>query len=384
MFRPIYLDNNATTALDPRVLDAMMPFLTTEFGNASSSTHAFGWAASEAIEKAREQVAGLINGEPDRIVFTSGATEAINLGLKGLARAKESKGRHLIITDTEHRAVLDCCRSLTRDGFQVTKLPVSPAGLVNLDELEASIRGDTIVVAVIWANNETGVIQDIDSIARAVRERGCVFFSDSTQAVGKIPVDASQADLLTVSAHKFYGPKGVGALYLGGGRPKIRLVPLVDGGGQEKGQRGGTLNTPGIVGLGMAAEIAGSNMDDERRRTASLRDRLESALVEQIEGARINGHGSPRLEQTTNILFPGISAAKLIPRLHGVAVSAGSACSSGSGRPSHVLKALGLSDEEAGSSIRIGVGRFTTDDEIENAIRLIVDNVKTLWTPNPS
>ena len=384
MPRPIYLDYNATTPVDERVLEAMMPFLTYEFGNASSSIHAFGWAADEAVTRAREQVAALLGGEPDRVVFTSGATEAINLAIKGIASAHASKGRHIVATQTEHRAVLDTCRSLERTGFEVTYLPVDGEGIVDPGTLSDFLREDTILVCVIWANNETGVIQPVDELAEVVRSCGAVFFSDTTQAIGKIPVSAEQADLLTVSAHKFYGPKGVGALYIGGGRRPVRLTTLVDGGGQERGRRGGTLNTPGIVGLGTAAEIAASEMEDEGRRLAMLRDRLETALLERIENAAVNGSRQSRLPQTTNLRFPGIESAKLIPKLHQLAVSAGSACSSGSGKPSHVLKALGLSDEEAGSSIRIGLGRFTAESEIDTAMGMIVDGVEAQWTLSPS
>jgi len=384
MPRPIYLDNNATTPVDKRVLEAMMPFFVEDFGNPSSRTHAYGWAADEAIARAREQVAALISGEPERVVFTSGATEAINLAIKGIARAQSRKGRHVIVTQTEHRAVLDVCRSLERDGFEVTYLPVDQAGIIDVYLLQETIRDDTILVGVIWANNETGVIQPIDEIAEIVRAKRCLLLSDSTQAVGKIPVSASQADLLTISAHKFYGPKGVGALYLGGGRPIIRLTSQIDGGGQEGGLRGGTLNTPGIVGLGMAADIALHEMEAEGLRIAQLRDRLESTITERLEGTRVNGAGSPRLPHTTSIRFPGVSAGKLIPQLHELAVSAGSACSSGSGRPSHVLKALGLTDEEAGASIRMGLGRFTTEAEIDTALDAIVNKVETQWTLSPS
>lgn len=378
--RPIYLDNNATTPLDPRVLEAMMPFLTDEFGNASSKTHAYGWAADEAVEQARERVAALLGGEPDRVVFTSGATESINLALKGIARARSRKGRHLVVTETEHKAVLDVCRALEREGFEVTYLPVDTDGILDLDGLQKTLRDDTILVGVIWANNETGVIQPMDGIAEIVRAHGAVLFSDSTQAVGKVLVSADTADLLTISAHKFYGPKGVGALYIGGGRPTIRLVPLIDGGGQEKGRRGGTLNTPGIVGLGKAAELALENLDHDADRLSTLRDKLESSLLERLDGTAVNGSVSSRLPQTTNIRFRGLDAARLIPQLHELAVSAGSACSSGSGRPSHVLKALGLSDEEAASSIRFGLGRFTTDDEIDRAIAILTEKVEAQWS----
>ena len=386
MPNPIYLDNNATTPLDPRVLEAMMPYLTTDFGNPSSKSHAFGWIADEAVEQAREQVADLISGDPDRLVFTSGATEAINLALKGVASAQSAKGRHIVITETEHKAVLDVCRALQRDGFEVTRCPVESDGLVDPATLAELIRDDTIIVSVIWANNETGVIQPIDQIAEIVRSRGCLFFSDSTQAVGKIPVRADQADLLALSAHKFYGPKGVGALYVGGGRPRIRITPVLDGGGQERGLRGGTLNTPGIVGLGMACELARSEMERDARRLSALRDRLETEILAAFDAGEIgvNGSRNSRLPQTTNLLFRGLQSARLIPQFRELAVSAGSACSSGSGRPSHVLKAIGLSDEDAGSSIRFGLGRFTTEDEIERAIDLIIETVKTQWTPSPS
>jgi cysteine desulfurase len=362
------------------VLEAMMPFLTDEFGNASSKTHAYGWAADEAVERAREQVAALLGGEPDRVVFTSGATESINLALKGVARARLRKGRHIVVTETEHKAVLDVCRALERDGFKVSYLPVGSDGILDLDELEKSFRDDTILVGVIWANNETGVIQPIDAIAEMVRAHGAVLFSDSTQAVGKIPVSAEQVDLLTVSAHKFYGPKGVGALYIGGGRPVIRLVPLIDGGGQEKGRRGGTLNTPGIVGLGKAAELANESLSEEAERLSTMRGKLESSLLDRLDGVAVNGSASSRLPQTTNIRFRGLEAARLIPKLHELAVSAGSACSSGSGRPSHVLKALGLSDEEAASSIRFGLGRFTTDEEIDRTIAILTEKVEAQWS----
>lgn len=384
MSKPIYLDNNATTPVDKRVLEVMMPFFSQEFGNPSSRTHAYGWAADEAVAKAREQVAALIGGEPDRVIFTSGATEAINLAIKGLARAHARKGRHIVVTQTEHMAVLDVCRSLERDGFEITYLPVNQAGIVDVHLLKETIRDDTILVGVIWANNETGVIQPINEIAEVVRSRRCILFSDSTQAVGKIPVSANQADLLTFSAHKFYGPKGVGALYLGGGRPVIRITTQIDGGGQESGRRGGTLNTPGIVGLGIAAEIAAQELENEGRRVARLRDKLETTIIERLEGTQVNGSRTSRLSGTTNLRFPGLSSAKLIPQLHELAISAGSACSSGSGRPSHVLKALGLTNEDAGASIRIGLGRFTTEAEIDRAIDLIIDKVEAQWTLSPS
>ena len=384
MSEPIYLDNNATTPLDPRVLDAMLPYLKTNFGNPSSKSHAFGWIADEAVRRAREQIAALISGEPDRIIFTSGATEALNLALKGAARSLARKGNHLVVTTTEHKAVLDICRALQRDGFRVSHAPVDRSGRIDLDQLADLITDETIAVAVIWANNETGVIQPSESIRELTRERDILFVSDSTQAVGKIPVTAEKADLLTVSAHKFYGPKGIGALYVGEAARRARLVPLIDGGGQEGGLRGGTLNTPGIVGLGEAAEIAHAEMASESRRLARLRDKLEADIIRALPDVRVNGDRDHRLPQTTNLRFPGLNSAKLMTELRDLAVSAGSACSSGSGRPSHVLKALGLSDDEAGASIRIGLGRFTTDDEVDRATTRIIETVASLWTLNPS
>ncbi|HUF09442.1 MAG TPA: cysteine desulfurase family protein [Rhodothermales bacterium] len=376
MQRPVYLDNNATTPLDPRVLEAMLPYLREEYGNASSASHAFGWAADEAVAKAREQVAELVHCPPHDLVFTSGATEAINFAMKGLGAARGSAGKHIVVTATEHRAVLDTCRRMRMDGFEISTVPVESDGRVNPQTVASALREDTILVAVIWANNETGVLNSIDEVSEIVRSRGVPLLSDATQAVGKIPVRADRADLMVASAHKMYGPKGVGILYLNPEMNGPGPVPLIDGGGQERGLRGGTLNTPGIVGMGMAAEIAGLEMAQDSTRLSKLRDQLEDALISGCPNCRVNGNRNLRLPQTTNVRFLGAPSAQLLSELRDVAVSSGSACSSGSGKPSHVLRAMGLSDREAGSSIRIGLGRFTTLEEVNFAASRIVSAVR--------
>jgi cysteine desulfurase len=363
MRRPIYLDYNATTPVDPVVLDAMLPYFTEEFGNAASRAHAYGWAADEAVTKSREQVAALLGASPEEVLFTAGATESLNLALKGVAAAHAGRGRHIVTTQIEHSAVLDACRALERSGFRVTYVPPHPDGGVRADDVEAALSDETILVAVMWANNETGVVQPVEEIGLRVRPRGILFLTDATQAVGKVAVRVDHADLLACSAHKFYGPKGVGALFVRQ-RPKVRLIPLLDGGGHEGGLRGGTTNVPGIVGMGRAAEMAGSMLDAESRRLSGLRDRLERALRGAAEGLRINGSVQPRLPQTSSIILPGMRAANLMADVRELALSAGSACSSGTGRPSHVLKALGLSDSEALSTIRISLGRFTTEEDV--------------------
>jgi cysteine desulfurase len=369
---PIYLDNNATTPLDPIVLEAMLPFLMDEYGNPSSSSHAFGWAAREAVQKAREQTAQLVGAEPEELVFTSGATESVNLAMKGVARTYAKKGRHLVTVSTEHKAVLDTARALQREGFEITVLDVDADGHVPPNALADSLREDTVLVSIMWANNETGVIHDIPALSEIVRSRGILFFSDATQAAGKIPIGADHVDLLALSGHKMYGPKGAGALFVRRRNPRVRLLPLMDGGGQERGRRGGTLNTPGIVGLGAAAERANALMDGESERLRSLRDLLEQRILARCQGTLVNGDPENRLPQTTNLRFPGAQSAGLMTAMRDLAVSAGSACSSDSGKPSHVLKALGLSDAEAFSSIRFGLGRFTTPEEIDVAIDRVV------------
>jgi cysteine desulfurase len=378
MKRPIYLDYNATTPVDERALARMLPFFTEQYGNASSKGHPLGWAAEEAVEQAREAVAALFQAEDGDIVFTSGATEAINTAIKGIAGAYARRGRHLVTVQTEHKAVLDTCRTLERQGFDVTYLPVQADGRLDPAVLDAALTDATILVAVMWANNETGVLQPIPELAALARGRGVLFMTDATQAVGKVPVDVAHVDVLTCTAHKIYGPKGVGALYLGRRNPRVRLVPLMDGGGQEHGLRGGTLNVPGIVGMGAALEVARAVMPEEAERLATLRDRFEAVLSDRLPDIQVNGQGAPRLPQTANITFRGVEAAKLVLALRDLAVSTGSACSSGTNRPSHVLKAMGLSDAAAAATIRFSLGRFTTDDQVGYALDQVIAAVEHL------
>ncbi len=375
---PIYLDNNATTPVDERVLGRMLPYFTEHYGNASSKGHAFGWTAEEAVERAREAAAGVLGAEPDEILFTSGATEAINLALKGVAAAYTRRGRHLVTVQTEHKAVLDACRALERDGFEVTYLPVRSDGLLDLDGLEAALTDATTLVAVMQANNETGVLQPIREIAERVRPRGALLMVDATQALGKTAVSAAHADLLVGSGHKVYGPKGVGFLYASRRAPRVRLVPQIDGGGQERGRRGGTLNVPGIVGLGAALELADAERPAESARLGTLRDRFEAALLDRLPDVQVNGRAALRLPQTSNVTFRGVRADRLMLGLRDLAVSTGSACSSDSVRPSHVLRAMGLSDEDARATIRFSLGRFTTAEEIDHAIGQVIAAVEHL------
>ena len=375
---PIYLDYNATTPVDGRVLEVMLPYFTERYGNASSKGHAYGWVAEEAVEQAREQVAALIEAEAREVVFTSGATESINLALKGIAEAYRRKGRHLVTVQTEHKATLDACRALERQGCEVTYLPVDEDGLVRLADVEAALTEETVLVSVMWANNETGVIQPIEAIADVVRARGVLFMTDATQAAGKVPISTAHADLLVLSAHKCYGPKGTGAFYRSRRRPRVRLMPLVDGGGQEDGLRGGTLNVPGIVGMGAAAVLAQDGLEAEAARLQTLRDRFEAAVQAALPDVRVNGEGASRLPQTSNLTFPDVQANHLIAALRDLALSTGSACSSGSGKPSHVLKAMGLSDALAQSTLRFSLGRFTTDEEMAYATEHVIAAAKNL------
>jgi len=377
---PIYLDYNSTTPCDSRVVDAMLPYFTQKFGNAASRSHIFGWEGEEAVSQAREQVAALIGAEPEEIVFTSGATEGDNLALKGVFELYRSKGNHIITVVTEHKAVLDSCHHIEKLGGEITWLPVDAEGLIDLQQLEDAIRPTTILIAVMYANNEIGVIQPIPAISNIARKHGVLFFSDATQAVGKTPVDVNKdgIDLLTLSAHKFYGPKGIGALYVRRRNPRVRLTAQMDGGGHEKGMRSGTLNVPAIVGLGRAAALCAAEMQKDATHTASLRDRLESGLL-AVEGAHINGSRTHRLPQTTNISFSHIDGQALLAGLgKDIALSSGSACTSASMEPSYVLKALGLGDDLAHSSLRLGLGRWTTEEEIDYAIKRISDEVARL------
>jgi len=372
---PIYLDNQSSTRLDPRVLEAMLPFFTEHFGNPHSTSHAYGRVATEAIERARGEVAALIHADPRELVFTSGATESNNLAIKGAAHFARTHPRdgqvrdHIVTLTTEHKCVLESCAQLEREGFVVSYLPVEPNGLVSLDTLAAAISERTLLVSVMAAHNEIGVIQPLAEIGVRCREKGVLFHSDAAQAVGKIALDveAMRIDLLSISGHKIYGPKGIGALYVRR-RPRVRLLPLIDGGGQERGLRSGTLPTPLCVGLGRAAAIAGMEMAEEAPRLHRFRDRLHSGLAEHVPGLRLNGDLEHRLPGSLNLTFPGISAQALIEACPSIAVSTGSACTSAVVEPSYVLRALGLSDALANASIRIGLGRFTTAAEIDFAV----------------
>jgi cysteine desulfurase len=373
---PIYLDNQASTPLDPRVLEAMLPYFTEHFGNPHSESHVYGRNAMAAIEAARAEVARLVNADPREIVFTSGATEANNLALKGaahFARAHQSAGRlapdHIVVLETEHKCVLESAAALARDGFAVTYLPVEPCGLVSRDRLEAALSDRTLLVSVMAAHNEIGVIQPLAELGALCRSRGVLFHTDAAQAFGKIVLDveAMKIDLMSISGHKIYGPKGVGALYVRR-RPRVRLLPLIDGGGQERGLRSGTLPTPLCVGLGRAAALAAAEMGDEASRLRQLRDRLQANLMRRVPGLKVNGDSEHRLPGNLNLSFPGLTAAELIEACPSVAMSTGSACTSAAVEPSYILRALGLSDERANGSIRLGLGRFTTAAEIDFAV----------------
>ena len=377
---PVYLDNNATTPCDPRVVEAMLPWFTEKFGNAASNSHLYGWEAAEAVKIAREQVASLIGANPREIIFTSGATEGDNLALKGAFEMYTGKGDHLITVQTEHKAVLDSCFHLEKKGAHITYLPVDQSGFINPAELEAAITEKTIMIAVMYANNETGTVQPIHEIAAIARKNGILFFTDATQAVGKIPVNVigDGIDLMALSAHKMYGPKGVGALYVRRKDPRVKLMAQMNGGDHELGMRSGTLNVPGIVGMGKACELAAANLSAESRSVKELRDYLEESLL-RLPGTRRNGPAIERLPQVTNLQFSKHLASDLMTRLNKhVAVSSGSACSSLSPEPSHVLMAMGLSDEEAHSSIRFSLGRFTTKEELDYTILKIRGEVDKL------
>jgi cysteine desulfurase len=376
---PVYLDNHATTPLDPRVLEAMLPFLTGKFGNAASNSHSFGWAAAAAVEMARRQIATAIGASPQEIVFTSGATESDNLAIKGVAEACSDKGNHIITAVSEHKAVLDSCRHLEKTGCRVTWLPVKSNGLIDLDQLKAAFTDQTILVSIMAANNETGVLQPIEEIGRLCRERGVLFHSDAVQALGKVPLNVAAAslDLASLTAHKLYGPKGCGALYVRH-HASVRLAPMIDGGGHENGLRSGTLNVPGIVGFGKACEIAHNEMPEESVRLAGLRNRLRDRLLAALDHVTVNGCMEHRLPGNLNMSFLNVEGETLLTGLNDVALSSGSACSSGKTHASHVLKALGLSDEAAGSAIRFGIGRFNTEAEIDYVADRVIELVKNL------
>ena len=382
---PIYLDNNATTPMDPRVLDAMIPYFTEKFGNAASRNHQFGWVAEEAVDYAREQVAKLIGADEKEIIFTSGATEGDNLAIKGVYEMYAQKGNHIITVTTEHKAVLDTCHHLEKQGAQITYLKVNAEGLIDLSELQNAITDKTILVAVMYANNEVGVIQDVKKISEICHRKGTLFFTDATQAVGKIPVDVIKdgIDLMAFSAHKMYGPKGVGALYVRRKNPRVKVTAQMDGGGHERGMRSGTLNVPSIVGFGKACEICMTDMESDNARISVMRDRLEAGLT-KLEESYVNGSKEHRLPHVTNISFKYVEGEGLMMGFNkNIALSSGSACTSASLEPSYVLKALGLGDDLAHSSLRFGLGRFTTDDQIDYTIKAISETVTKLRELSP-
>ena len=377
---PIYMDNHATTRVDPRVVEAMLPYFTERYGNAASTNHVFGWEADEACQKAREQIASLVGATAKEIVFTSGATESNNLAIKGVARMYRRKGKHLVTATAEHKAVLDPYKRLGREGWEVTIVPVDRTGQVDPDAVRGALRDDTLLVSVMLANNEVGTINPLGEIGELCKQRGVLLHSDATQAVGKVPVDVEElgVDLLSCSAHKMYGPKGVGALYVRRRNPQVRIEPMIDGGGHERGMRSGTLTVPNIVGFGKACELCGQEMQVDAERIGALRDRLHRDIIERIEQVTLNGHPAERLAGNLNLSFAFVEGEALMMSMKDVAVSSGSACTSANPEPSHVLLAMGIGEELTRASIRFGLGRFNTDDEVTFAIDAIADAVSRL------
>ena len=383
---PIYLDNHATTPCDPQVAEAMWPYLTESYGNAASKSHAFGWAAREAVEIAREQIASLVGGNAKEIVFTSGATESDNLAIKGVAKFYESKGKHIITAATEHKAVLDSCHALEAEGWEITYLGVDADGLISLDELDEAFREDTVLVSIMLANNEIGVIQPIAEIGQRCRARKVLFHCDAVQGLGRIPFDVTEmkVDLVSISAHKMYGPKGIGALWVRRGRPRVRLSPIIDGGGHERGMRSGTLPVHQIVGFGKAAELAEADLTNGGiERVRELRDKLWTGLQEKLDELFLNGSEVHRLPNNLNVSFAFVEGEAMMMGIKDIACSSGSACTSASLEPSYVLRAMGVDVELAHTSIRFGIGRFTTEEEIDFALDLIVDKVNWLRSMSP-
>ena len=382
---PIYMDNHATTPLDPRVLEVMMPYFKEQFGNAASRNHAFGWVAEEAVETARKQIASLIGATPKEIIFTSGATESNNLALKGVFEMYAERGNHIITAATEHKAILDTCKRLEKHGARVTYLPLQADGLIDLEMLREAMTDKTILVSIMYANNEIGVLQPIREIGRLCKERNILFHTDAVQAVGKVPVDviADNIDLLSLSGHKIYGPKGVGALYVRRKGPRVQLTAQMDGGGHERGMRSGTLNVPGIAGLGKACEIARLEMPEESKRMAYLRDKLKAKLESALDELYVNGTMEHRLPNNLNISFAYVEGESLLMGINDVAVSSGSACTSATLEPSYVLKALGAGDDIAHSSIRFGIGRFNTEAEVDYVAQKVIAVVLKLRELSP-
>jgi cysteine desulfurase len=382
---PVYFDNHATTPVDPRVLDAMLPYFTETFGNAASRNHEFGWKAEEAVENARGQIARLINATPKEIIFTSGATESTNLAIKGAAEMYREKGNHIITQVTEHKATLDTCKRLEKYGYEVTYLPVEKDGRINLEELRRAITPKTILISIMYANNEIGVVQPIAEIGKIAKEKGIFFHVDGVQAVGKIPVDVQKdgIDLMSISGHKIYGPKGVGALYVRRKNPRVQLAAIIDGGGHERGMRSGTLNVTGIVGLGKACELCQQEMAPESAKLSKLRDRLKDSIMTRLDETYINGSMEHRLPHNINISFAYVEGESLLMGINDIAVSSGSACTSATLEPSYVLKALGVGEDLAHTSIRFGLGRFNTEEEVDYVADRVVETVKRLRELSP-
>ncbi len=382
---PIYMDNHATTPMDPRVLEEMLPYFTQKFGNSASRNHSFGWEAEQGVEQARERIAKLVGATAKEIIFTSGATESDNLALKGVAEMYKEKGNHIITAVTEHKAILDTCKRLEKYGCRVTYLPVKGDGLVDLEDLKRALDDKTILVSIMFANNEIGVIQPVEQIGAICRERGVLFHSDATQAVGKVPVDVNKMkiDLMSISAHKMYGPKGIGALYVRRKNPRVQISAMIDGGGHERGMRSGTLAVPNIVGLGKACELCMQEMPEESKRLAALRDRLRSRIEKDLDEVYVNGTMEHRLPGNLNMSFAYVEGESLLMGISDIAVSSGSACTSATLEPSYVLKALGTGDDLAHSSIRFGLGRFNTEAEVDYVAAKMVEVVLRLRELSP-
>jgi cysteine desulfurase len=386
MTRLVYMDNHATTPVDPRVLEAMLPYFTEQFGNAASRNHAFGWAAEAAVDRAREQIATLINAKAKEIIFTSGATESNNLALKGVVEFYKEKGNHIITVPTEHKAILDTCKALERKGLaQVTYLPIDEFGVVDPDDVRKAITDKTILISIMHANNEIGTIQPLHEIGKLAKEKGILFHTDATQGVGKLPVDveAMGIDLMSFSGHKIYGPKGIGALYVRARNPRVRLAPQMDGGGHERGMRSGTLNVTGIVGLGKACELAGELMVSETERILRMREKLRQKITGALDEVYLNGHPMQRLPGNLNLSFAFVEGESLLMGLKDIAVSSGSACTSATLEPSYVLRALGVGDDLAHTSIRFGLGRFNTDEEVDYVSDRVIREVTRLRDMSP-
>jgi cysteine desulfurase len=384
--KPVYMDNHATTRVDSRVLDAMLPYFTEKFGNAASRNHSFGWEAEEAVDRSRNQIAALIGAKSKEIIFTSGATESDNLAIKGVVEFYKDKGNHIISCITEHKAVLDSCRALERAGkATVTYLPVDKYGMVDPDAVRRAITDKTVLITIMWANNEIGTIHPIAAIGKIAKEKGIIFHTDAVQAIGKVPVNFEQAgvDLASITAHKIYGPKGIGAIYVRSKGPRVRLTPQMDGGGHERGMRSGTLNVPGIVGLGAACEISGKEMPDEAQRLIQLRSQLQAGLFERLDEIYVNGHPTERLPGNLNVSFAYVEGESLLMGINDIAVSSGSACTSATLEPSYVIRALGIDDELAHSSIRFGLGRFNTLEEVDYVTDRVSKEVKRLREMSP-